>query len=148
MTAALRRETRKERASQHAKTGRTASAGWNFVVRMVLGKRQPASTPTQPSLDRSTPSHRSSPTIQSKYYFLMVHISFFLSQVWPDPHWLHEMRRRVCMEGRKSWTQRLLRGLKMLSVFFLAYSTYKLSCPLIDVVNHVDHMRAVPYLGV
>ena len=73
------------------------------------------------------------------------YISLFLSQVWPDPHWLQEMRRRVCMEGRKSWTQRLLRGLKMLSVFFLAYSTYKLSCPLIDVVNHVDHIWG-PYL--
>ena len=72
MTAALQRETRRERASQHATTGLTASAGWNFVVRMVLGRRQPASTPTQPSLDRSILSHRSSPTIQSEFYFLMV----------------------------------------------------------------------------
>ena len=72
MTAALRRETRRERASQLAKTGLTASAGWNFVVRMVLGRRQPASTPTQPSLVRSILSRRSSQTIQSEYYFLMV----------------------------------------------------------------------------
>ena len=72
LTAALRRETRKERASQRAKTGPTASAGWNFVVRMVLGRQQPASTPTQPSLVRSILSHRSSPTIQSEYYFLMI----------------------------------------------------------------------------
>ena len=72
LTAALQRETRKERASRLVTTGLTASAGWNFVVWMVLGRRQPASTPTQPSLDHSILSHRSSPTIQSEYYFLMV----------------------------------------------------------------------------
>merc|ERR1712107_346508 len=88
--------------------GGTSSSGW-----FLAGGNLPQ------------PLHNQAWTIQS--FPTEVHQ---LSRVWPDPCRLQEMRRRVCMEGRRSWTQRLLRGLKMLSVFFLSYSTYKLSCPL------------------
>ena len=50
--------------------------------------------------------------------------------------------------GTEKLAAKITEPLKSAFCLLSDYSTYRLSCPLIDVVNHVDHMRAVPYLAV
>ena len=63
---AQRRGRRRGCAPPPATSGRTASAGSNFVVRTALGRRRPASILIQPGLAPSILSRRSSQTIHSE----------------------------------------------------------------------------------
>ena len=131
---AQRRGRRRGCAPPPATSGRTASAGSNFVVRTALGRRRPASILIQPGLAPSILSRRSSQTIHSES-LLDPAQCFPLFKVWTDPGRLQEMRRRMCLEGGEDRTGRLLSSQNCLC--FLSLSLLPASAPVCDGISNL-----------